>query len=291
MITEQERIIRESQGFNLGFEYNGKKYWVNTNDWNDAKEKRFRQETGLNIFREETIDQKLVLYNPEFFEVLSTKMGKVHYLHYKGGLTINIPQPLNMSSGYRMFADRSDLGELNLRDWDTSLVKDISHMFTGCSGLTSLLIENWDVSNVKYAQHTFDLCTRLATLNIENWDVSNVVKMQYMFWGCSSITSLNLRDWNTCNVEDFQHMFNNCESLKSLELKDWDISKARRMNHMFFKCTSLETLSLPYIDTIRVFDKKDMFWWCKTLYDKYGTDDERKLLHKIIEVSGNAPKC
>ena len=34
MITQEEKIIRQAQGYDIGFEKDGKKYWINSSTWN-----------------------------------------------------------------------------------------------------------------------------------------------------------------------------------------------------------------------------------------------------------------
>ena len=180
MITEQERIIRKSQGYDLGFEHNGKKYWLNTNNWNDEKEKRLFQETGLKTFREYCEDENLVLYNPEFFKV-ANKTTHIYHLHYKGKYVSSIPQPINMSSCYRLFYECSYLPLLDLNDWDVSKIKDMQEMFRGCINLQSLNLNNWNVSNVKNMSDMFANCESLTSIDLSGWNVSNVKNMWCMF--------------------------------------------------------------------------------------------------------------
>lgn len=157
MITEQERIIRESQGYDLGFEYNGKKYWLNTNDWSEDKEERFRQETGLCTFREIRGNKNLVIYDPGYFEVVEKR------LHYKGIQEENIPQPINMSSCYEMFHNCEELISLDLSDWDVSKVVDTVAMFFGCAKLDALNLGDWKVSDGRFPAFMFFGCKNLIS--------------------------------------------------------------------------------------------------------------------------------
>ena len=65
---------------------------------------------------------------------------------------------------------------------DTSLITDMSYLFSGS--------ERTDFSG------------------IEHWNVSNVTNMSYMFW-CAEYFNANISTWNTSNVVDMSYMFFN----------------------------------------------------------------------------------
>ena len=212
MITEEERIIRKSQGYDLGFEHNGKKYWINTNNWNDEKEERLFLETGLKSFREESGNKNLVLYDPEYFEI-SWCSG--WFLHYKGGRECNIPQPINASNTNLMFYYCVNLTLVDLSHWEMSKIIDMESMFSYCINLTSLDLSNWDISNVKNMRTMFFACESIKSLDLCNWDVSEVENMDYMFAGCENLISLKMNDWDVSHVENMHSMFDKCHVLHS----------------------------------------------------------------------------
>lgn len=154
MITDQERIIRKSQGYDIGFEQNGKKYWINSNEWNEKKEEKLSQETGLKSFREQP-GNRLVLYNPSYFEVC--EMINCTYLHYIGEEEQDIPQPVNMSSCYEMFLD-CELSRLDLSNWDVSNVVNMVEMFGHCANLKYLNLCNWNLKSSVNAYYAFAGC-------------------------------------------------------------------------------------------------------------------------------------
>lgn len=212
MITEEERVIRKSQGYDIGFEQNGKKYWINSNTWCKEKEERLFQETGLKSFKEQIGNRNLVFYDPEYFTVeYSTWLHS--YLHYIGKYSRNIPQPINMSDTFWMFAKCDFLTELDLNDWDTSEVVGMDSMFFKCSSLVGLKIESWNTSKVKIMSQTFCECTSLKTLNLEHWDVSKVTDMFGMFSLCKSLYSLEIHNWRLNEASYRYGMFRGCEKL------------------------------------------------------------------------------
>ena len=75
----------------------------------------------------------------------------------------------------------SNLATLNLSNFDTSQVTNMSYMFAGVSNL--------------------------ATLNLSNFDTSKVTNMGYMFAGMRNLTTLNLSNFDTSKVTDMNDMF------------------------------------------------------------------------------------
>lgn len=207
MITQEERIIKESQGYDIGFEKDGKKYWINSNTWNEEKEKKLFEETGLRVFRESKGDKNLVFYDPEYFEV---QLGTL--LCYIGSREKDIPQPINMSSTYCMFSWCS-LNSLDLSNWDVSSVKDMRSMFSKCSSLQSLNLANWDASAVREMGYMFYDCSSLQSLNLANWGINGVRSMNFMFYECSSLQSLNLAGWKIGKTVYTKYLFSGCSSL------------------------------------------------------------------------------
>lgn len=206
MITEQERIIRKSQGYDIGFEQSGKKYWINSNEWNEEKEKRLFQETGLKTFREHYRTRNLVIYDPKYFE------NKESHLGYIGSLEQDIPQPINMSSGRKMFS-RCSLREINLSDWDVQNVIDVKGMFLSCHILQCVNLGNWNTVSLSDASYMFKGCQSLKSVNLANWDTHNLKYMDAMFRSCAKLQSLNLANWKLNDEIFIIDMFEWCNTL------------------------------------------------------------------------------
>ena len=90
-------------------------------------------------------------------------------------------------------------------------------MFNECSSLTSLNLSNFNTNNVKDMSYMFNKCSSLTSLDLSNFNTNNVENMKCMFRECTSLTSLNLSNFNTSNVNDMNQMFlnlnNNCNIL------------------------------------------------------------------------------
>ena len=131
-----------------------------------------------------------------------------------------------------MFSDMSSLTSLDLSNFDTSSVTDMSYMFSGVSSLTSLDLSNFDTSEVAYMDWMFGRMSSLISLS--NFNTSGASYMRDMFNGVSSLTSLNLSNFNTSNVEDMYGMFANMFSLTALDLSNFNTSNVKTMEYMFY---------------------------------------------------------
>ena len=54
-------------------------------------------------------------------------------------------------------------------------------MFTNCSSLESLDVSNFDTSNVTDVSYMFEDCTNLKDVDISNFDMSNAYGVDWMF--------------------------------------------------------------------------------------------------------------
>ena len=124
---------------------------------------------------------------------------------------------------YGMFSGNESLISLpDISKWNTSKIKNMSHMFHECLSLKSLPdISKWDASNVMYMDFMFALCISLISLpDISKWDTSNVIDMDYMFYECNSLISFpDILKWNSSKIYDIVNIFCNCNSL--LEVPDF----------------------------------------------------------------------
>ena len=134
------------------------------------------------------------------------------------------------------------------KSFNTSSLKNATHMFQDCTSLTSLTLpERFDTSNATEMQYMFYGCTSLTSLTLpESFDTSNVNNMEGMFYKCSSLENLELPEsFNTSNVVNMSRMFQACSSLTDLTLpKAFDTSKVENMRAMFADNTKLETVDL-----------------------------------------------
>ncbi|MCR5159978.1 MAG: DUF285 domain-containing protein [Prevotella sp.] len=112
-------------------------------------------------------------------------------------------------------------------------------MFGGCSGLTSLDISNFNTAKVTDMTSMFLMCSGLTSLDLNNFNTENVKDMSSMFYMCSGLTSLDLSNFNTENVTVMYYMFGYCSGLTTIYSNDiWSATDSS--TDMFSDCTSLQ---------------------------------------------------
>ena len=87
-------------------------------------------------------------------------------------------------------------------------------MFRDCNNLTTLNVANFNTKNVTDMSGMFYDCNNLTTLNVSNFDTKNVTNMTQMFHGCNNLTTIYVSDkFVTTACEDAVEMFRHCEKL------------------------------------------------------------------------------
>ena len=163
-----------------------------------------------------------------------------------------------------MFSGMSSLTSLDLSNFDTSRVAYMRWMFSGMSSLTSFKFSHFGHFYVKM-DGMFSGMSSLTSLDLSNFDTSAATSMRMMFYNVRSLTSLDLSSFNTSNVTDMEGMFYNVSSLTSLDLSNLDTSKVEDMVGMFRGMSSLTSLKLPNFNTSKVKDMRMMFYNVRSL--------------------------
>ena len=152
-----------------------------------------------------------------------------------------------------------NIKDLDISNFDTSKVTQMSGMFSGMSSLTSLDLSNFDTSRVAYMRWMFSGMSSLTSFKFSHFG-HFYVEMDGMFSGMSSLTSLKLPNFNTSKVKDMRMMFYNVRSLTSLDLSSFDTSNVEDMYAMFANMFSLTSLDLSNFDTSNVKTMEYMFY-------------------------------
>ena len=161
----------------------------------------------------------------------------------------------NMSS---MFLGMTRLTTLNLSNFNTSQVTNMAGMFGFMASLTSLNLINFDTSQVTNMAAMFSNIVLLTTLDLSNFNTSKVTNMSNMFNNMASLTTLDLSSFDTSNVTDMRYMLSSMRNLTTLDLSNFDTSQVAYMNNMF-SGTSLTSLNLSNFDTSKVMNMSNMF--------------------------------
>ena len=209
---------------------------------------------------------KIIIDNPiTSFRRLFYECGFVVSVFFKKFNRKNITDMSDMFS----FGIISSIKKLDLSNFKTDNVKNMSGMFNGCYFLEELDLSNFNTNNVTNMSGMFKGCQQLKELNISNFKTNNVTNMSSMFFLCHSLEGLDLSNFNTNNVTNMKEMFYGCSSLEELDLSNFNTNKVTDMSCMFAGCSSLEELDISNFNTINVKKMKYMFSSCsKELKEK-----------------------
>ena len=174
----------------------------------------------------------------------------------------NTENVTNMSG---MFNKCLNLEKIYLTNINTEKVEDMSWMLNECTSLKDLDLSSFKTGKVQNMGKMFNRCESLVNLNISTFNTENVTNMLFMFWKCKSLKELDLSKFDTGKVENMQGMFSNCWSLKSLNVSNFNTEKVTTMLEMFNYCQSLEILDLKSFHTKNVDQMLGMFADCKSL--------------------------
>lgn len=167
---------------------------------------------------------------------------------YKVTIGQNAGVIANENSSY-LFSNLPYLKTLNLYNFDTRFVTNMSNMFNNIGSLSSTLnimgLENLDTSSVTNMSNMFNNFGQNKTdlhLDLSSWDTSNVLSTSYMF-NKVNLASLNLSLWNINKITNMDNMFDS-SNIQSLRLDNWGIPTSTK-NLMF---NNISLLSEIYVN-------------------------------------------
>ena len=168
--------IQDEKG-NLTFELVGKTFFLNVNS--EEERERVKEEVNANSltkydwFKEKTGEKHWVLYNTEMYEIVED-VKRLH-LHYKEDSNLTPIIPINVK-------------QLDLSNFDTSNVFDMSAMFFNCFSLTQLDLSGFNTSIVEYMKCMFYQCKTLTTIYTSAaWKTNRILNTDDMFKECNSL--------------------------------------------------------------------------------------------------------
>ena len=146
-----------------------------------------------------------------------------------------------------------------LGDIDTSLITDMSGLFSFEGRKDFSGIGNWNTYNVTSMRGMFYNCYSFNE-DIQKWNVSNVKDMGHLFYNCINFNQ-NISEWNVSNVTDMRGMFNGCKNFNQ-NLNSWNVSKVKEMVRTFAYCSNFNQ-PLDNWDTSNVISATCMFMNCR----------------------------
>lgn len=131
------------------------------------------------------------------------KITKLNNLNYSG-------------KADQMFRDTPALTSIDVQNFDTSKITNMSFMFLN-AGVEELDLSNFDTSNVTDMGGMFDRTSNLTELELNNFDTSNVNTMWNMF-NESNASQINISTFTINESTNTEDMFRETKNLKQLAL-------------------------------------------------------------------------
>ena len=124
--------------------------------------------------------------------------------------------------------------EVNLTNFNTSLVTDMAGMFRDCHSLISVELSNLVTKNNEYLNGVFYNCYSLKSIDLSSFDSSKVWSLYAMFYNCNSLISIDLSNFDTSSVKYMNELFFNCSNLEYINIKNFSEKKNLKSTDMFY---------------------------------------------------------
>ncbi len=165
-------------------------------------------------------------------------------------LISNLNNNLNNYKIMQLYTLATTNGILDLSNFDTSSVTDMSGMFA-YSAATSLDLSSFDTKNVTNMSGMFAY-SAATSLDLSSFDTSNVTNMSGMF-AYSAATSLDLSSFDTKNVTNMCSMFSWSDAT-SIDLSNFDTSNVTSVDGMFCGAACVDTIDISHFDLSKASD-------------------------------------
>ena len=111
-----------------------------------------------------------------------------------------------------MFYNCDDIIEIDMIQFDTSSVTDMSYMFALCQSLNSLNVNNLNTEKVETFENMFYNCKGLTSLNLESFRNPSSISLYRMFYGCENLEYINIKNFEEKDNMNIDEMFDNIPS-------------------------------------------------------------------------------
>ena len=172
----------------------------------------------------------------ETLEIDRASAAPWHYDMIESVKVVDRISPISTASWFRIFNSsgggsnrsyqnkgHSTIRSIDIKNLDTSKVKDMSWMFYYCDSIEQIDLSGFNTSKVTNMYNMFFYCRSLTTMNLSMFDTSNVADMGSMFYGCTRLSNLDLSGWDTSSVTSVTgmiDMFQSCEKLQQVKFGD-----------------------------------------------------------------------
>lgn len=182
-----------------------------------------------------------------------------------------------------MFASMTALTNIDLSNFYTSRVTNMSYMFEGSSKLKIIDLSTFDTTNVTNMSWMFFGCSEAEVINVSSFYTPKLKSMDKMFTFCKKVKELDVSHFDTSNVTSFSASFSTCQSLTSIDLRNFDTRKITDFGYMFKDDIALQNVDLSgeFFDaTAANGNFPEMFIRCSALQNVYVKDENQIALYR-----------
>ncbi|MGM9878057.1 MAG: BspA family leucine-rich repeat surface protein [Bacilli bacterium] len=201
------------------------------------------------------------LYVEGIYSYLYEKDGWKVYLTDKNSTNAITQAPCSSVNGKPIISmenafSRSKATSIDLSNFDTSNVVNMSNMFTASEASVIKGLEHLNTSNVTNMRGMFWASKATTISGLQGLNTSKVTDMSWMF-SYTNVDTLNLNNFDTSNVTDMDSMFYESK-VSTLKIDNFDTKNVTGMGCMF-SYTNITSLNLSSFDTSNVTDMRTMF--------------------------------
>ena len=147
-----------------------------------------------------------------------------------------------------MFGKCSKLKKLDLRNFNTKNVNNMSYMFDNCYDIEEILIDPkiYQTNQVTDMGQMFKKCYNLRNIDLSFLDIEKVKYLCFMFSECLKLINIDLSKLNfkDGNEIDMTYMFNNCCNLQKIDLSSFKIPNDEKIINMFNGLKNIEKIKV-----------------------------------------------
>ena len=218
---------------------------------NDCKEETFNY--VINNFHDTKL--KLRYYsNKNFYPRLKIKKGHKFEIYFNSSLE-TLKEYFSPSSDPNM----KYLVSVDLSNFDTSKLTDMTSTFTDCELLESVDFYNFKGSSIVNMNFLFSNCVSLKSIEFSHLESTLVAYMNNMFSGSTSLESVKFSSSEITSLINLEEMFKGCTSIKSIDLSNFVTTSTSLMDYMFSGCSSLKYLDISKFNMEEVTNANSMF--------------------------------
>ena len=213
----------------------------------------------IEYFNSDKEDSSKTIFSKTFVNNNKTKC----VLKYENKI-FNLNEEIDIYSSNETF-------KIILEEKENETVTDMSYMFNQIFYLKSMDITNWNTEKVNNMSCMFSQCKQLEKLiGINNMITDNVISMSGMFYESFLINQKNFPDissWNMKNVKDISKMFMGMKWESVPNLSKWELNSVENMSGLFSKNTRITDISSisKWKNITKIIDISNLFSECTKL--------------------------